>query len=500
LKLKDHPPFMKALVKVILFAGLAFGMFGCAEDDNAALNDPLRLNFKITSKDQTTANLPVGTSLKVSLEKPDGEPVYTLEPIPFEKSSDGFTTSALDLPAGAYILTEFALVNNEGKILYTIPYSDSPLNEAVTSPLGINMEVNPADNRVITTEALDVTSHTPLEFGLATFNTNNSFLVSVNETGSTKAVAAKAVILKEGVTVATFDLPSKRTRIAFEGDLNDTYQIVISRDACTQYVADFILADWASEYEHKALKITLDPAFTMTGYALAGGDYPFYFYIGAEGANLSVNWGDGSIEEYSVNEPSGIEISHAYAVTGTYSITVTGDLDKIVHFYSFYGGSEFSNISFRHLTNLRELLYGLTACPSTIDLSANARLEFAVLLGLRDLETLILPEEHAINFLEVDGDNLLNTDDVDGIINNIYSNVIASGLREGLLSLRASWTQDAEDMTMVGPPSADAILLLDELRNDYGWSISPTDYSAKTGSESGRTASLKTLIEDRRHL
>lgn len=481
-----------AIVKLMVVSVFTAGMIGCAED--AAVNtsdDPLQLNFKL-SEDQNTAALPAETSLIISMESASGESVYSLENISFSKSGSGFTTEGLDVKPGNYVLTEFMLVDAQGKIMYTIPYSDSPLKDAVTAPLGINVTVTPNSPGKVSTEVLNVAKRKPVDFGLASFRTSNSFQVIVSEGGSGKSVAANAVILDGPDTVASMILPAKKSRISFDGKLDKTYKLVVTKEACAPYVTDFTLGEWATAYRNKAVKILLAPAFTMTAQADANPEYPFYFYIGGDQANLSINWGDGEVETLTINDPLGQEITHDYASAGAYPITITGELDKIVHFYSFYGGSVFSDIQFRHLTNLKELLYGLTACPSTIDLSENTNLETAMLPGLRDLQTLILPETNSLKFLEVDGDNQLNTEDVDAIINNIYTNASSANRREGVLGLRASWAQAEDDMSMIGPPSAESLILLESLRNDYGWIVHPSESSGKISSD-GRIAGRRRI-------
>lgn len=481
-----------AIVKFMAMTVISAAMIGCAED--AAVNttdDPLQLNFKI-SENQDLSTLPPETSLMISMETLSGEPVYSMESVPFSKSSDGFTTGGLNVDPGDYILTEFMLVDAQGKIIYTIPYADSPLKEAVISPLGINVNVRPNAPSRLSTEILNVQSYNPADFGLASFRTNNSFQLVVSEDGSGKPVNATAVVMHEQDTIATLTLPAKKSRVSFGGDLDKTYKLIVTKEASAPYVTEFNLREWATTYRNKAVKVSLAPAFTMTAEAMADPEYPFYFYIGGSDAELSINWGDGSIETVTLTDSHGEEITHAYAAAGHYPITITGDLDKIVHFYSFYDGSIFSEIQFRHLTSLKELLYGLTAGPATIDLSHNEQLETAMLPGLRDLETLILPETHGLKFLEVDGDNNLDSEDVNAIINNIYTNVSARNLREGVLGLRASWAQEETDMSMIGPPSAESLILLESLKNDYGWTVHPSESADKMKAD-GRIAARRRI-------
>jgi hypothetical protein len=463
---------MKALVNSILVAVVVIAMNGCAEE--TALNEPLRFSFKINSPDNGVINdLPPESALLVSMETPAGETIYDLKEIAFHAENGIFSTSALDVQPGEYKITEFMVVDNEGQVLYTIPDAGAPLSNQVKAPLGSTVLISSASTGTVAAEALEVKRFKPSDFGLTSFLVRNAFQLLISEEGSSQPLDASAVVLQNGDTVATFNVPGKKSRISFSGDLTAKYKLIVSRDAYAPYEAEFTLKEWAAQYKTKPLNIRLAPAFTMVGSTYADEHTPFYFYIGGEDMNISVNWGDGTTDTYHINDRYGIEIAHFYQQMGSYRITVTGDIKKIVHFYSFYGGSEFSSISFRHLTNLKELLFGLTSCPSTIDLSYNKKLEQAMMPGLRDMAQLILPETHSLTFLEIDGENQLDTDDVNGIIQNIYTNTSAANRRDGILGLRGSWYQEEGDLTMVGPPSSESLSLLESLRNDYGWIVNP---------------------------
>jgi hypothetical protein len=465
---------MKALVKTMLMAMIVIAMNGCAEE-TALTNEPLHFNFRVnTPANQPVESLDSETALIISMETPDGTPLYTLEKIAFTKDENGFTTSGMDLQPGDYVLTEFMLVNNNGDILYTIPYGDSPLNHSVKNPLGIGVQVAANRSGTIDAEALDVRNYTPADFGLTSFTTSNSFQVLIRDAATGKPIASSAVVLQGTDTVAQFRIPAKKSRIGFAGESDETYKLVISSGACAPLVEEFTLSEMSSEYKHKPYIISLDPAFTMHANAGADVESPFYFYLGGTEGSVTVDWGDGQSEAFSMENEPQFEVAHNYARAGKYPITITGDLDKITYFYSFYGGSIFNDINFKHLVNLNEIRYGLTHGPETLDLSHNTNLQFAMLPGMLSLKTLLLPETHKMIFLEIDGANLLDAEDVNAIIDNMYTNAVAGNLRDGVFGLRASWAQDENDMTMVGPPSAASMTKVEDLRDSYGWIIHPT--------------------------
>jgi hypothetical protein len=473
---------MKALVNSMLIAVLIIAVSGCAEEA-AVQNDPLRFNFKVNSGRNSTSELPPGTSLLVTLQNASGEEVYTLKNIPFEKNTDGYITAALDLAPGTYNVTEFLLVDANEEIQYAIPVAKSPLKELFV----------PSQSGDINAEVFDVKRFNPADFGLSAFSLRNSFQVEVTDDDGAP-VPADIVVFSGEDTVAHFNTMTKKRRVAFNGDLSGTYKLVVSSEDMTPYVAEGTLGEWITEFRSIPLRIQLARAFTMTAEADGDLESPFSFYVGGESMNISVNWGDGNVESYSINDPYGVEIAHNYAAAGSYPVTITGDLRKIVHFYSFYGIGDFSRISFRNVPNLRELLFGLTSGPATLDLSRNNKLEQAMLPGMRSLQNLILPETHNLVFLEVDGENGLDSNDINAIIQNIYTNTSASGRREGVFGVRGTWYQDEGDMTMIGPPSAESIELLNSLRNDFGWYVHPSEADPAGRM---RSSDLKANLESR---
>lgn len=201
--------------------------------------------------------------------------------------------------------------------------------------------------------------------------------------------------------------------------------------------------------------------------------YDYEFYMGSSGASISVNWGDGTITTHFIDTPYNSALRHSYSNPGNYVIKITGDLDKITHFDSYYGMGEFYQIDFRVLPNLQQLNVGLTASSSIINLNHNPKLERVSLAGMEDLKALVLPKSHSIRNINLDGPFGMDTHDVDGIIQNIYKNAVSKNLTGGIFTLPASWAQDENDYSMIGPPSASSIDKLRALQNVYGWSIYP---------------------------
>lgn len=467
----------------ILFA-VAFGsllLAGCNEDN--VTSDEVQLSLKINNNSGRPADLSEA-KLMVSLETSDGTPIHTLKEISFEQTSDGVITTALDLAPGDYVVRELAVTNREDEVLYTIPGPGSTAENMVSKPMGFHFVVPSGGATEVMADVVAVEGYKPADLGLASFNLRNSFQIEVMDEISQEPVPAKAFVLEGTDTVARFDLVGGRNRLAFGGDLSKKYILVVTNGGST-FTREITLAELMSHYFLAPLKVLLKGTFTMTTNGAATDvSLPVSFYIGGTEGQILINWGDGTLENYSLDTEYEFEVAHTYADQQDYTIVISGDIDKINYFYSFYGSSVFKSINFKSLKNLVEIRYGLTNCPAVIDLSNNSKLQFAMLPHLADMKQLKLPKSHEITFLEIDGVNRLNTAAVDEIIANVHRNSVRKNLHNGLFGLRDYWAQDEGDLTMVGPPSPVAVGQLQTLRESYGWTINPSETALKSMANS----------------
>lgn len=476
-----------------IFFAVAFGsllLIGCNEDNISS--DKVQLSLKINDNSGRPADFN-HAKLMVSLETSDGIPVHTLKEVSFERTSDGVITTAIDLAPGDYIVRELAITNQEDEVLYTIPGPGSVAENLVSKPMGFNFVVPSGGAAEVMADVVAVRGYKPADLGLASFSLRNSFQIEVMDEVSLEPVSAKAFVLEVADTVASFDLTGGRNRLAFGGDLSKKYTLVVTNGGST-FTREITLAELMSHYFLTPLKVLLKGTFTMTTNGAATDvSLPVSFYIGGTEGQILVNWGDGSVENYSLDTEYEFEVAHTYADQQDYMIVISGDIDKINYFYSFYGSSVFKSINFKALKNLVEIRYGLTNCPSVIDLSNNSKLQFAMLPHLADMKQLKLPKSHEITFIEVDGVNRLNTSAIDEIIANVHRNSVRKNLRNGLFGLRDYWAQEEGDLTMVGPPSPVAVGQLQTLRDSYGWSINPSESTLKSfanGRKYGKRSSI----------
>jgi hypothetical protein len=196
-----------------------------------------------------------------------------------------------------------------------------------------------------------------------------------------------------------------------------------------------------------------------------------YFDFSLTGTGLvNVFWGDGAIEQYDLASPIG-SLTHNYAKTGIYIITVIGAVNQITDFYSYYGNGPISSINFAHATAMRDVRLGLTDGPSQINLTNCPNLENVNIAGISQLASVQLPRSHNINFAVVSGPNALNTADIDAITNNLYANAVAKNITGGYFMYLQDWSSPTGPP--IGPPSPATTVKLTALQNNYGWELYP---------------------------
>lgn len=435
--------------------------------ENLPESEPVVVSFNLHVDPSQSAELPGDAVLVVSAESVSGTPLLMSKTLELRRLDNSFTSEPVELTSPDLILTECVIASANGDILFAVPALNAPL--AGRAPLALGEHLPLVNGRIGEITLLSVRHHKPCDFGLSAFKREQFFSIVVTKSGSNHALAATAYILQGADTLKQYTLAPRTNKIFFSGSSGTTYTLLIVKEAYVTHRQSFTVTDIA----RKTLRIGLQPALTITAKGISDTSLPpLTFYVGGESGTLTVDWGDGSTETKSLTLYE-TEFSHYYAAAGYYPVAISGDLDRVSSFYSFYGDGEFSDIRFDHLVNLNEIRYGLTACPGVIDLRFNRNLEFAMIPSLLNLETLYLPQRHRISFLEIDGVNHLDTEDIDAIIDNIYANTVRENITGGLLSLALVWYQEETDTSMVGPPSAAALAKLDLLRDNYGWQIRP---------------------------
>lgn len=234
------------------------------------------------------------------------------------------------------------------------------------------------------------------------------------------------------------------------------YTLVVKSPGNKTFTRSYNMAELQSTLGGKPLTINLEPAFTFT----ASTDMMFVD-IGAEAAVLSVDWGDGVVEElvcYSCR------LEHYYDSYQEHDVAITGNLWGITALSFTSGSASTSAISLEHLPELRSFTMAFTGSPSYVNLLANTKIEY-INVGYSYVTSFSVPEHAPINHVSVANLEPYNFDSasLNEIIHRVYASAVADNRTGGFLELGY--------FTFVAPISPEALHELEVLRDNYGWEI-----------------------------
>lgn len=464
---------MKNLYPSLAFLTLALAHASCTEEPEP-IQKNVRIGFTVLSETDVITSLPEDSRLVVNLQTQNGEAVIDDEEVRFRPGENRFYSAPLDLDFGNFQITDFMIVDQQDNILYAAPKEGATLATRVDHPLDYRFELSPASRGASPIlRLLDVRKHDPRDFGYASFRRPRRDLsVVATLQDQLRPASAKAFILLNRDTIRTYDLRPKVNRITLPEAMNEDYRFVVAKAGYAS--VRYTLSELLATHRNKPVKAILNPAFTLKAF-VDEGSLMFDCYLGGpDGTSITVDWGDETTTSYDL-VPLEVNVTHAYAQSGNYPITITGALETITSFYSFYGQGMFDAADFRHLRDLKEIRFGLSRSPVTLDLSHNTKLTSAMLVGLPNLRVLHLPKEHQLTYLGLDGPNHMSIENLDAVILNVYQNTVNKNLRNGLFEVAATWLR--EDDSLLGPPSAAGLNNLRTMQQSYGWTISPDPFN-----------------------
>ncbi|MEI9921093.1 MAG: hypothetical protein WDO14_20200 [Bacteroidota bacterium] len=405
-------------------------------------------------------------ALRLSLEKNTGETVFTMRDIELIHFGDALITEPVELKGGSYRVTDFLLVDADGNVLYATPKKGSALAGLVSQALPFYFSVTKSVTANIEVGVMDITHRAPEDFGYASFNVREvlAFQLSpmILQGGQYSFTNAKGYITQDGAPIFTIDLGAKVNVISFKGDASKTYTLKVVKDRTyTTFTKEFVYADLLEELNGLPLKATLNETLTLTTSNL-------YFNVMLRGTpDINVDWGDGTI----TTEPNEYDrFEHTFTDENPHNVVVTGDLEHIKVFDTYYDDGRLDSLNIVHLVGLETFAAGLGNGPRVLDLSHTTKLKFIDITGMHLLEELRLPATHQIQYMLVSGHNSLDAADINAIIDSIYEKAVLYNIRDGVFELVDIWY---EPTGPIGPPSADRMAKLQDLRDSYEWTVRP---------------------------
>lgn len=416
--------------------------------------------------------LPPSARLIMTIEKEGAAPAR--DTVDLLVLGDQIVGRPIDLDEGDYMLTELLVIgeNEDGadEIFYAAPSAGHPLEGLVDQPLPIPFVIHSGQVTVLTAQLVKAAYFSAEDLGYFTVDLElvNHFFISVfapNDQGLA-FTEARAAIIRDGDTIKTMALSAELNLVNYSGEADSPFTLVVTKSGYARYSKEFTLETIRSTFDYSIIQIPLVPALTFAAVPEhSAGTYPFSFSVTGD---VTVDWGDGNSESFDdTNE----EFYHEYDHPGEYFVCVTGNLNEIERFYSYYGQGPLKDLNLMHLTGLEDFRNGWNGSvvsPSIIDLSHNTKIAYLDVSLSNHLEGLNIPSDNRILNLLIFGPNSLTEDAVDHIINPVYESVVATDRQWGNISLEYESVENS-----LVPISDETLEKLRELKNTYGWTIEP---------------------------
>jgi hypothetical protein len=450
---------------------------GCREEEPAKPgNIRFTLNPSVVTDGQgrKATSLPDGASVYVSIRRISGDEIYTLQPVRLLKLGDEYISEPLALAGGNYELTDFLVADGAGNVVYAAPKEGSELASWVDDPLPQPFAVS--DNHIaqVNVQVLPTDAHQPEQFGYVAFHVDvvpfPYFRLSVFRADGVEPVfsAAHVYLLSGSDTVYHRYLPAGTQPIRFSGNPEATYTLVVQEDALMTYSRTFVLHELLTELQGAPLQVTLAPALTFTALFR---EYLFSYWLTTDvavpDAYFTINWGDGTVEDYIVNTYLAFE--HVYARPGKYHVSMSGDLAAVRWLALVFGTGNADDISLQALPGLESISVAYTEGADTLDLSHNPNLQL-LSIAYSNIQYLDIRQNPKIKLLDATANFALPASVLNQLITDLHHNAVEQHTEQGEVYLETSY----DSGEILGPPSPEAMEMLVYLNQALGWTVRPS--------------------------
>jgi hypothetical protein len=290
-------------------------------------------------------------------------------------------------------------------------------------------------------------------------------IIATDESGNLLEDAR--IFLRNGETIIPLErLPDLNT---LKGE---NYELIVSRPGYVSQFQRLSGGDLAKGNVTVTMKkgTLSEPVYFLLDYNATYASFRFEFKKKAE---IELNWGDAT---ETISGKKAVFVEHYYPADGNYNAgEISGDVAAITAL-EITGG--ISSFSFSPMTMLQKLVLR-DEYMYDVNLTDNTRLTHLDLTNLR-LVGLFLPSTHSLESISLAGMSFLwgSQEGFDPIIQNIYTNAVNHHVKGGSLDIRNLTAIDViydelGDQYVYSElhPSAEAIALLNTLRDEYGWSV-----------------------------
>lgn len=404
-------------------------LYSCYEEDPIAQSNEVQFTFDALE----STELPENISVELSIQEASGATLT--KNVTFTRSGNSYSGHPVRLKPGTYTVNDFLIV-------------DQPLSAELA--LDKHFAVSGEGTHAISMGKLQ----------LKKSGKNNLQIVVYTHDGPKKRLTdAKLTLYNEtGGETYEYLLSARTNRIEFKGNPEDYYYIVIEKEGYVQYYSIFSY-NWL---ESKKIEVTLQELNQPGTITFQPGSTCFLMQLEVMGqGSVTIDWGQGAIEVIKFDIDSEDATGNAIIYReNCYAISlppaqISGDVHLIK-------GITFENsadaIDAQYASGLQKLVLIDPYMP-LLDLTSNTELRTLSIMG-GYMGPITLPQQHAIQSLTISpGYGWPSTEQVDYIIDNIYTNAVTRDLRGGSIALNGASV------------SQQTATKLSELVMSYSWTL-----------------------------
>lgn len=269
-----------------LLALLALWLVGtsCTENENPATEIG---NVQFTVGELASANGKINSgeaaAVLITVKRSDGTFAYNRHKLALYKFGADFISEPASFLTGNYQLTEFFVLDANNEVIYAAPVEGSDLAYLVENPLPIDFTIGKDETIKVITEVLAVETHTPADFGYATFSFDVvptfTFSVAVftysEQTHNFELTTASIAIKGDESSVYSNELGAVTNHLRIR-DGYSSYSLTVTKNGYGAYTKTFSADELKAYIGENILKIILMPGNSTVNGALAfDGDYDF---------------------------------------------------------------------------------------------------------------------------------------------------------------------------------------------------------------------------------
>lgn len=417
---------MKRLLLPLVISSIF--LYSCHEEYPIGQSNEVQFTFDAGE----STELPENISIELSFQEAGGAAIT--KNVTFTRSGNSYTSHPVSMQPGNYTLNNFLIVD-----------------QSLSADLALDKHfaVSGERTRAVSMGRLQLKKN----------GKNNLQLVVYTHDGPKKKLTdAKLTLYNEMGETYEYLLSARTNRIEFKGNPEDYYYIIIEKEGYVQYFSYFSY-NWL---ESKKIEVTLQELNQPGTITFQPSSTCFLMQLEVMGqGSVTLDWGQGEIEVIKFDIDSEDATGNAIIYReNCYAISlppaqISGDVHLIK-------GITFENsadaLDAQNASGLQKLVL-IDPYMSLLDLTSNTELRTLSIMG-GSMGPITLPQQHAIQSLTISpGYEWPSTEQVDYIIDNIYTNAVTRNLTGGSITLNGA------------PVSPQTATKLSELVTSYSWTL-----------------------------